>query len=76
MTHQPEAWMDDAVCATVATELFFPVKGETSHAAKQLCASCPVATACLEYALRFDQPGIFAGTNQRERQEMLKEAVA
>lgn len=42
MTHQPEAWMTDAVCATVATELFFPVKG----------------------------------TTQRERQEMLKEAVA
>ena len=33
-----EPWMSEALCAETAPEMFFPGKGASSAAAKQLCA--------------------------------------
>lgn len=59
-------WMDDAACATVATDLFFPVEGQSAEPAKKVCAGCPVLRECAEYA-RTVKPeyGIWAGRSVR-----------
>ena len=40
---------------------------------KRICATCPVAAQCLDYALdnRIDH-GVWGGTSERQRRRMLK----
>ena len=50
---------------------FFPPDGSSRLRASVLCARCPVAKECLEYAL--DHPslkGVWAGTSERGRHRM------
>lgn len=66
-----QAWMDDALCAQVGTDLFFPTKGEQSADAKRVCTGCPVRSECLEYALADeDLFGVWGGTSQLERRRI------
>lgn len=63
-------WMDDASCAEVGTELFFPEVGEPADDAKRICKGCPVRLDCLTYAMdNNEQHGLWGGltTNQRRR---------
>jgi WhiB family transcriptional regulator, redox-sensing transcriptional regulator len=67
------AWQADAACAGMPTDDFFPV-GSTGAAlaqiaaAKAVCAACPVAQKCLEYALSTGQTdGIWGGMSEDER---------
>jgi WhiB family redox-sensing transcriptional regulator len=67
-------WRQDAACAQVDPELFFPEPGQVPQAAqaKAICAGCVVRGPCLEAALhgpqaRDDHSGIFAGTTARQR---------
>lgn len=62
--------VEDALCAQVDTELFFPVPGERAVDARRVCAACPVREPCLEYAIRTGVTGIWGGTGRRERLEM------
>lgn len=62
-------WMADGVCRTDpadTTEMFFTGRGSR---AKRMCARCPVAAECHEYAMA--QPrwldGIWGGFNQADR---------
>lgn len=66
MIFQP--WMDDARCAEVDPDLFFPEKGGSTKLAKQLCSSCPVLETCLDYANtnRINE-GIWGGKSSKER---------
>ena len=67
----PEPWMQDALCAQVDGDIFFPEKGGSGYAAKAVCAACDVRAQCLEYALRTNQThGIWAGTTEPERRRM------
>ena len=69
-------WMDDALCATTDPEAFLPEKGGSSARAKKICGMCDVQTQCLEYALTHHPlPGIWAGTNERERRVMKRDAA-
>lgn len=64
----PEPWMADGLCRTTSPELFFPEHGDgdSARAAKRICAACPVAPACGEYAVRTKQRhGIWAGRNAK-----------
>lgn len=62
------SWMADAVCATVDGDAWFPELGENGRAAKRICAGCPVADACLAYALPIEGlAGIWGGMSERER---------
>lgn len=71
-------WMADALCAQTDPELFFPEKGGSHAAAKAICARCPVAAECLDYALADDQSsyvspfyfGIWGGTSPLERRQI------
>lgn len=66
-----EPWMDFALCAETDPEAFFPEKGCSTRPAKKVCESCPVATECLEYALKNDERfGIWGGKSERERRKI------
>jgi WhiB family transcriptional regulator, redox-sensing transcriptional regulator len=67
-------WQDDALCAQVATEAFFPLSGgQDAHRAKKVCAECPVRIDCLTYALQNDiRQGIWGGTSPNERRRMAR----
>lgn len=60
-------------------ELFFAEGYEyaqkiTQQLAKSVCAGCPFAAACLDYALEArEEYGIWAGTTPDERKEMLRQ---
>jgi WhiB family redox-sensing transcriptional regulator len=65
-------WMFGAACRGV-TETMFPERGENRVArrAKKICAGCPVAAECLEYALELrPSAGVWAGLNIRQLQSI------
>jgi WhiB family redox-sensing transcriptional regulator len=66
-------WMARGSCKDVPPSTFFPSDGTGVDAAKKICAGCPVATACLEYALRnrIDH-GVWGGASERERRRILR----
>lgn len=64
----PEPWMQEAHCAQVDPEMFFPAPGDQAWEARAVCAGCPVQTDCLAYALRTGQgDGIWGGLTPGER---------
>lgn len=64
-------WTEQAVCASVDPELFFPEKGGTTAPAKRVCRGCPVTTECLEWALTAHMHfGIWGGLSERERRKL------
>lgn len=70
--HEP--WMDLGVCAETDPDSFFPEKGQPTMPAKKVCARCPVAAECLEYALREDiRFGVWGGMSEKQRIEIRKQ---
>jgi WhiB family redox-sensing transcriptional regulator len=66
------AWRTKGVCQTVDPETFFPVPMAPADVAINLCGGCPVAGACLAWALSVgDCHGVWGGTTARERRAML-----
>lgn len=64
-------WRDDALCAEVGIDLFFPEKGEPTKDAKAVCQLCPVRSECLQYALQNDERfGIWGGMSEQERHQI------
>ena len=77
LTIKPEEWTKDALCQEMPPDLWFPeAKGESvTNDVIAICASCPVAGACLEYALRTGQTeGIWGSTTPKQRARILREA--
>lgn len=68
-----EPWMDDALCAEVGVDFFFPDEGVVAHDAKQICADCPVARQCLSFGIS-EEFGIWGGTTPKQRRKMRKAA--
>ncbi|MFZ4516394.1 MAG: WhiB family transcriptional regulator [Acidimicrobiia bacterium] len=66
-------WMLNALCRTLDPGEFFPSDGVGVDKARVICATCPVKTECLEYALRnrIDH-GVWGGASERERRRILK----
>ncbi|PRX45914.1 transcription factor WhiB [Prauserella shujinwangii] len=71
-------WRDYAACRDEDPELFFPVSelgpgARQTAEAKSVCARCPVRAECLDYAIDEGLDfGIFGGTTERERRELLR----
>lgn len=69
-------WTETASCVSVDADLFFPLGDETVHAdqiaaIRRVCAACPAARRCLEWALTTGEPeGIWAGTTPGERRRI------
>lgn len=69
----PPAWHDDALCAQVDPDLWYPEKGGSTRAAKELCKGCEVREDCLDYALEHQERfGIWGGKSERERRLLLR----
>ncbi|GAA2036644.1 WhiB family transcriptional regulator [Yaniella flava] len=79
-----DSWVDEALCAQVDPEVFFPAtKGGTSahdiqfDTARSICNTCPVLTQCLEAAMKFEEGtthysryGMFGGLTPVERADL------
>ena len=69
-------WRHESVCRDEDPELFFPVgTGASAMAqvgrAKLVCNRCPVATQCLNWALKTNQDsGVWGGASEDERRDM------
>jgi WhiB family redox-sensing transcriptional regulator len=74
-------WQQDAACRTVGFAAFVPVEGadpgEVYRSARPICAACPVATDCLEFALDQEgssgyegRTGIYGGLGPRQRYKL------
>lgn len=74
---------DTPACSTVDPELFFPQEVEIApnkvvskytnlSKAKEVCASCPLALQCLEFALKNVEIGIWGGTTESQRESLRK----
>jgi WhiB family redox-sensing transcriptional regulator len=77
-----EDWRGRAACRDTSPEMFFPV-GSTGpaigqiEAAKAICRSCDVQSACLEFALATNQEaGVWGGTSEDERRRLRKQWLA
>ena len=63
----------DAACQGADTAVFFPVSDTFAGEAKAICATCPVAEACLEYAIATRQgDGVWGGLTAVERHRLLR----
>ncbi len=63
----------DAACHGADTTVFFPVSDTYAGEAKAICASCPVAEQCLEYAIETHQPdGVWGGLTAIERHRLVR----
>ena len=77
--YRTEPWMADAACASTAGagDTFYPEKNGHYDYARRVCATCPVKQACLEYALRTEDPtyreGMWGGTTPRQRRQITLE---
>lgn len=73
-------WQDDAECAEIASEFFFPDEDNpiagNYKVARTICAVCPVKVQCLEYALG-DRIGwgMYGGLTPLERSRLSKGAA-
>lgn len=67
-------WMANGKCRDYAPETFFPRDGIGVIVAQRICATCPVAAECLEYALENHvDHGVWGGKSERERRRLLRE---
>jgi WhiB family redox-sensing transcriptional regulator len=67
--------MSDAACAETDPELWFPELDSLWRVrqAKNICEKCPVAEACLQYALvNGFKEGIWGGLSPTERNRLSK----
>lgn len=71
-----EPWMQDAACASVDPELWFPERGGNNEEARAICARCPVVAECREYALRNkERYGLWGNTSEKDRRKLWKGAA-
>jgi WhiB family redox-sensing transcriptional regulator len=69
----PDDFFEDSACKGADTSVFFPVSENGGSAAKAICAECPVAGQCLEYAIQTHQPdGIWGGLSAIERHRLVR----
>lgn len=75
----PQAWMEDAACVGQPPDLWFPKASESGAAAKEVCATCPVAGECIDYAMSDTNSymyGIYGGLGGKLRRELRAEREA
>lgn len=65
-----QAWVEQAACAGLNPEIFYPDDRRSRQAreAKSICSSCPVQDVCLTYALtHHESHGIWGGLDEADR---------
>jgi len=70
-------WRTEAACRDSDVEIFFPATEEGAGPAKAVCATCPVRSACLEWALATrQQEGVWGGLSESERRRLRRRRQA
>ncbi|MEV6234923.1 WhiB family transcriptional regulator [Saccharopolyspora shandongensis] len=61
-------------CAETDPDVFSPEPGRRDlvKVAKAICGRCPIAAACRENAIRSGEHGIWGGTTESERRQILR----
>lgn len=71
-------------CSQVDPEIFFPdpeILGNAEEArrvsreAKKVCAGCPYLAECFQWALDENEPGVWGGTTERERNTFKRRSI-
>lgn len=71
MAFSEHEWWDEANCLGLDPYLFFPERGELTHAAREVCRGCVVREQCLDAALEDGEKfGIWGGSSERERRRL------
>src|SRR5215475_2614241 len=66
-------WMAVGNCREESPSLFFPSDGVGVEVARRICATCPVKSPCLEYALANGiDHGVWGGASERERRRIAR----
>lgn len=74
---RPPEWTNDALCAEVGGDDWFPEKGGPTHAAKNICKRCDVQSECLGWALEHGERfGIWGGLSADERRRLARRLAA
>ncbi len=77
MPSRDASWRAKAACRDLDTSLFFPDNDADAAPALEVCASCPVRRACLEFALTTRQhDGVWGGTTETERKRIRRRRSA
>jgi WhiB family redox-sensing transcriptional regulator len=70
---RPDSWKSRALCSQTDPEQFYPEKGASVRAAKDVCARCEVRADCLEYAIeKGDRFGVWGGMTYGERKGLVR----
>ncbi|MEV8396325.1 WhiB family transcriptional regulator [Streptomyces niveus] len=69
-------WHEDAACASVDPEVFFPDRGRPARPALQVCMGCPVRRQCAEHAIPNETHGVWGGLSEKERKALRRTARA
>ncbi len=81
--HDDESWQVKAACRGPQSDLFFPPthfekkedREGREREAKEICATCSVRQACLDYAVRIREPhGVWGGLSEADRKQLMAEA--
>lgn len=68
---QDKPWAHRGKCYGEDPDIWFPSDGDGVRKAQRICATCPVKTQCLEYALENNiDHGIWGGKSERERRRI------
>lgn len=66
-------WMEDSACKDADPKDFDVDTLEDAAVARAICAECPVALRCLEYAIANDlEGGVWGGATHRQRVTMTR----
>ena len=64
-------WKHLGACVGKDRDLFFPDSSRWGEVrAKAICESCDVRAQCMDYAIEFNEVGIWGGTTERERKRI------
>ena len=71
-----DSWTRDSLCQEYPPSWWFPARGESSSAAKEVCARCSVREECLSLALGEQiGEGIWGGLAPAERRQLRRDRV-
>lgn len=67
-------WMSEGLCTSLSPEeadkIFFIGPGQTSKRARMYCQSCPVKQQCNQFAITYNEVGVWAGKTETDRREL------
>jgi WhiB family redox-sensing transcriptional regulator len=72
-TSERDSWQQQANCAGIEPDLFFPALGGDPAHAKAVCVGCVVRQQCLTDALARDEwTGVWGGLTAVERRRLVR----